>query len=73
MINKNAVVCLRNKQVNVRGVLEGMMDRLAAFAEGNPDAIPPDMKCVSCPPSLPPWTDGSCPPLCVCACMHHAA
>lgn len=24
------------------------MDRLASFAEGNPDAIPRDMKCVAC-------------------------
>ena len=34
-------------QVNVRAILEGMMDRLASFAESNPDAIPADLKCVA--------------------------
>lgn len=34
-------------QVNVRAILEGMMDRLAAFAESNPDSIPADLKCVA--------------------------
>lgn len=34
------------EKVNVRTILEGMMDRLASFAESNPDAIPADLQCV---------------------------
>jgi len=32
------------EKVNVRAILEGMMDRLAVFAESNPDAIPADLR-----------------------------
>ena len=37
--------------MNVRAILEGMMDRLASFAEGNPESIPAELKYVSsaCP------------------------
>lgn len=34
------------RQVNVRSILEGMMDRLASYAESNPDAISPELKYV---------------------------